>query len=255
MKATHKALGLTAIGALLVLAVALPAAGSSGSASRHAPAIPSNGLIGHWPLDGNANDTSGHGHNGTIVGATSIAGVQGGAYHFNGSAYIDVGDLLFPSGTLSVYVWVKSQTQSVANNFRSAISKLDNTNGGPFEIFDGFTSTPSYTGPAATSWNGGVTNFIAQQKKLDLRDGHWHMVALTYTNGRQILYVDGAAMASTSFSGTLPVNTDGVRIGGYDFGPFHHPWTGDIDEVAIYSRVLTKVEILKIYQEIVPLPS
>src|SRR5690349_14531789 len=113
-------------------------------------AVPSNGLIGHWPLDGDANDTSGKGHNGTIVGATSISGgVTGGsAYHFDGQSYIDVGDLLFPNSKFTVSVWVKSENQC-CNNFAGAIAKLDDSAGGPFEIGDGWTSAPVYTGPFA----------------------------------------------------------------------------------------------------------
>jgi hypothetical protein len=45
-------------------------------------------------------------------------------------------------------------------------------------------------------------------------------------------------MASGAFAGALTTNADGVRIGGYSFGRFHHPWVGDIDEVLSYGRVL-----------------
>src|SRR5882672_3005007 len=47
---------------------------TSNTIGYHFPATVSNtaavdlsaGLIGHWPLDGNADDVSGNGHNGTI---------------------------------------------------------------------------------------------------------------------------------------------------------------------------------------------
>ena len=31
--------------------------------------VPANGLVGYWPFNGNANDESGNGNNGTINGA------------------------------------------------------------------------------------------------------------------------------------------------------------------------------------------
>jgi hypothetical protein len=31
--------------------------------------VPSNGLVGYWPFNGNANDESGTGNNGTVNGA------------------------------------------------------------------------------------------------------------------------------------------------------------------------------------------
>jgi len=228
---------------------------SGGTIGSAVLGIPSNGLIGHWPLNGNANDISGKGHNGTIVGATSIAhGVTGSAYHFDGSSYIDVGDILFPNQTFSVSAWVKSENVD-PSSFRAAISKLDDSAGGPFEIYDGFTSVPAYTGPSAAVWKGGVTLVNIEQPHLTLRGGRWHMVTFTYKNGHQTLSVDGAAVVSFNFPGPLPVNTDSVRIGGYEFGPYHHLWTGDIDEVLIYNRALSPVEVLKIYQTIAPPPS
>src|SRR5258708_774632 len=91
------AVGMLSLGATL--------SASAPSADSHGPAIPTSGLIAHWPLNGNAIDVTGHGHNGTIVGAASTAGVNGGAYHFNGSAHIDAGVIAFPTSTFSVSLW------------------------------------------------------------------------------------------------------------------------------------------------------
>jgi hypothetical protein len=37
--------------------------------------VPTNGLVGWWPFNGNANDESGNGHNGTVTGATLTTGL------------------------------------------------------------------------------------------------------------------------------------------------------------------------------------
>lgn len=34
--------------------------------------IPTNGLVAYYPFNGNANDESGNGHNGSVTGATLI---------------------------------------------------------------------------------------------------------------------------------------------------------------------------------------
>ncbi len=50
--------------------------------------VPSNGLVGYWPFNGNANDESGIGNNGTINGATLTSdrfGNSNSAYYFNGN--------------------------------------------------------------------------------------------------------------------------------------------------------------------------
>src|ERR1035438_863808 len=46
-----------------------------------------NGLVAYYPLNGNANDASGHGNNGTVNGATLTQdrfGITNAAYSFNG---------------------------------------------------------------------------------------------------------------------------------------------------------------------------
>ena len=49
--------------------------------------VPTNGLVGWWPFNGNANDESGNGNHGTVNGATLAAdrnGNAGKAYSFDG---------------------------------------------------------------------------------------------------------------------------------------------------------------------------
>jgi len=56
--------------------------------------VPTNGLVGWWPFNGNANDLSGNNNNGTVNGATLTADRYGNAnkaYNFNGiNNYIEV---------------------------------------------------------------------------------------------------------------------------------------------------------------------
>ncbi len=39
--------------------------------------LPTEGLVGWWPFNGNANDESGNGNNGVVNGATLTAGSKG----------------------------------------------------------------------------------------------------------------------------------------------------------------------------------
>ena len=50
--------------------------------------VPTNGLVGWWPFNGNANDESGNGNNGTVNGATLTTdrfGNANKAYSFDGN--------------------------------------------------------------------------------------------------------------------------------------------------------------------------
>ena len=49
--------------------------------------VPTNGLVGWWPFNGNANDEGGNGNNGTVNGAaltTDRFGNANSAYDFDG---------------------------------------------------------------------------------------------------------------------------------------------------------------------------
>ena len=56
--------------------------------------VPTNGLQGWWPFNGNANDESGYSQNGTVFGATLSTDRFGQAlksYSFNGNNnYIEI---------------------------------------------------------------------------------------------------------------------------------------------------------------------
>jgi hypothetical protein len=78
-------------------------------------------LVGHWQLDGNANDSTKNGYDGTVNGATWVSGVRGNALSFDGiDDYVNVGhhDLLDPASTqqLTIAAWVKIPSYQALNS-------------------------------------------------------------------------------------------------------------------------------------------
>ena len=107
-------------------------------------------------------------------------------------------------------------------------------------------------GPGYLVWQTPGIGLVSlpETSDLNLRDGHWHMMTATYRSGSQRLYVDGALVAESQYSGPLPLVSNVVAIGGIEgFGPYHHPWIGDIDEVSIYSRTLSSNEVWQLYEQ------
>ena len=54
-----------------------------------------NGLVGYWTFDNagtTADDSSGNNNNGTVTGATQIAGKVGLAYQFDGAGCVSIPD-------------------------------------------------------------------------------------------------------------------------------------------------------------------
>jgi hypothetical protein len=212
-------------------------------------------LIGQWHLDGDALDSSGNGHNGTLIGnPTVVAGVSGQAYSFDGASRIDVGNLDFSGGSYSVNIWVQTDRAAHVEDWRVAINKADVAGGNQtfeIDIEDGRAGL-GLNGLSHLVWRSGasiVNNFIGDNSNIDDRDGNWHMVTATFKSGAQRLYIDGCLATVSAFVGSLPLVSQGVAIGGVDgFGPYHHPWIGALDEVSIYTGVVSEPKVLNLYR-------
>ena len=74
------------------------------------------------------------------------------------------------------------------------------------------------------------------------------MVTATYQDEDQRLYADGVLVSRSQCTGARPPNFTDVLIGGMDFGPYRHPWIGDVDEVSIYDKILSAEEIKVLYR-------
>lgn len=78
--------------------------------------VPTNGLIGWWPFNGNANDESVNTNDGTVNGATLTTdrfGNANSAYQFNGTTSFitlpsNVNQLIDSSYTISFWIYASS---------------------------------------------------------------------------------------------------------------------------------------------------
>src|SRR5262249_7078652 len=88
-------------------------------------------------------------------------------------------------------------------------------------------------------------------------DGNWHLVAGTYDGAMVRMFVDGTEIGtgtptSQPINYALPDNQRfyiGAYRGGCDLG-----FNGSIDEVRVFNRALTPVEIQAVYNSTPPLP-
>lgn len=87
---------------------------------ENAPQIPTDGLVAYYPFNGNANDESGNGNNGTVNGATLTTDRHGNpnsSYNFRGFNYGDKitipnNSSLSFSNEISISLWTKQASQS-----------------------------------------------------------------------------------------------------------------------------------------------
>ena len=143
---------------LLLLSVLLIAGSSFGQVPNY---VPTNGLLGWWPFNGNANDESGNGNDGTVNGATLTTdrfGVSNKAYDIIPGQYIGVNDapsLNFPeTDALSVSVWLYRRNSSGA-----IISKWGPASDGDDEFILSEQSGGNYLFAINSSGSIGSPNF------------------------------------------------------------------------------------------------
>lgn len=94
--------------------------------------VPTNGLVGYWPFNGNANDESGNGNNGVVNGATLTSdrfGNVGKAYSFDGlSNFIEVANNSSLQNTqafsISAWFYINQWQLNNSNYWFATIEKL-----------------------------------------------------------------------------------------------------------------------------------
>ncbi len=208
-------------------------------------------LVGWWKFDGNANDSSGNGNNGTETGdPTYVAGKIGHAISFDGvSDRIEVhatlagNPELFPAKAISVSAWIRTTVP------RNALCSL---------IRHEFHFTPLQTF-ADSAWAIAFINpygsMARRRTDLDwskINDGKWHFYAVTYNNGIHEVWIDGIKEASSNY-GPFPLWTGDDQpwvFGGKERGEGggeYYP--GELDDVRIYNYALSKGEITTLYNE------
>ncbi|MFB0555793.1 MAG: LamG-like jellyroll fold domain-containing protein [Phycisphaerae bacterium] len=204
-------------------------------------------LVAHWKFDDGAGniaaDSSGNGHNGTLVGDTSwVDGIDGGALAFDGDGdYVDNGknpdfDI---TQQITVSAWIK--VNAFDRDWQAIIAKGDrawrlqrNAGESTLEFACSGLVVPG------TDWGQiyGTTN---------VNDGHWHHIAGIYDEEKLYLYIDGSLDASAEAPGNIRVNDEPVYIGENSQTP-NRFWNGLIDDVRIYSYALSAEEISEIAQ-------
>lgn len=204
-------------------------------------------LILYAPFDDGSGtvvrDLSDYKNNGEIVGnATWTDGKINKCLNFASGSYVEFKEIPVydVSSAISLMAWVnttnvttwariidKSQWQD--NGFDLALSQV--THAPLFEFFVNNTTSQALA-----------------NTKVD--DGKWHFVAGTFGNKRLKIYVDGVMETEVMSIGNvdMKLNDLPIRIGIEANPSKGQPYTGKIDEIAIFNRELSANEIQNIYQ-------
>ncbi len=195
-------------------------------------------LVGYWPFNGNANDESGNGNNGTVFGATLVNGRDGspnGAYSFDGSTHIQTPIVSWPlEFTLSCWVRVTttgSFMRIIGNEFEQGAELMYNAVPTTIRII---ISDPGLL----TDISGGTTNV-----------GNWQWVAVTFDGSNTALYVDDPVTPVDSGVYSLGSLNSVIEFGRPVASTAIAGLKGDLDDIRIYDGVLSASVLTGLYNE------
>jgi len=216
-------------------------------ASNVTPQLPSDeNLVGYWSFDdgtgATARDGSGNGNTGTLVAMGEenwVAGVAGSCLDFDGAnEYINAGNGTILSGTMTISAWI------LWNNLTDSQYVMINTDTDSKNLFyHSLDLNKLYFG-----WrmdNDGVDRRISLNHSGILTAGVWHHIVavIDSVGGTHKIYVDGVEKYTTTK--TYTVGT--VETPTYFAYATTQKLNGKLDEVRIYSSVLTANEIKALY--------
>jgi hypothetical protein len=207
------------------------------------------GLVGLWHFDegggGLARDSAGGGLDATLTGGgafTGAARLGRSALDCRGTgaqatvAASALARLELGAGDLTVATWVRSRANRLSDvvvkwpgvdtRLRHAGFVLGMLDGGAaqFKIYQGEDATPvRAVGPVVT-------------------DGQWHHLLGRKTAGEIALYVDGRRAATVPHGFPSLADDEPLQLGGFG-GSDRYDLDGEADEVVIYARALSDLEI------------
>jgi hypothetical protein len=235
----------------VLIALALLAITCSGHAQNLPSYVPANGLVGWWPFNGNANDESGNGNNGTVNGATLTAdrfGNAGKAYGFDGiNDFIEVNNSPTLSPTLiSISLWVNPAGYYLngVDDANYIVGKGPDFNQGHYSLH--YKTISKKARPSLGPGSSG----LYVNSNSDITVNNWRHILSTWDGNEMKIYIDGSLENSITNSGfVLGTNSDNLFFGSMAANSTWPYWlNGKIDDIAIYNRALTQQEITALYQ-------
>jgi hypothetical protein len=216
--------------------------------------VPTNGLIGWWPFNGNANDGSGNNNNGTVIGAVSTIdrfGSTNNAFSFNGTSdyirCVNAGPTGNPNITLSFWVKTSQTTASdifnwgngtiAGQDFRALLNEV----GCAGVTFDNYNSAITYS---TTTNNNTWEHYVVVYDSIV---GSSVLSSRAYKNGILL----SSVCFTQNFNQTNIGSANPITIGRYnELTSTPQPpnyFSGTLDDIGFWNRVLTQQEITDLY--------
>lgn len=219
---------------------------SQSSYSQAKPFDISDSLVAYYPFNGNPNDESGNGHDGSVFGAVLASdrfNQSGKAYSFLSNGFssdrIEVSgtsNLNFSTGGFSISAWIRfSNDGSIGVNYPIFSKHICGEQSGFILMM---------YNAKLTFWLAGSGAYNVVSTSTNYTDNSWHQVVAVYDGVNQSIYVDGVLKNSMPFNYNT-YNTANWALGGYN--GCNGGFEGKVDEIKVYNRALSENDIRNQY--------
>lgn len=203
-----------------------------------------NGLVGWWKMNGDANDALGL-HNGTNFNGVTTNGIIMDALYFDGvtNSYMELGNLgvTFDSNTdVSVSFWVKNYVTNVTGKTLVICYKADQTDSQGSIVYVS-------NNICFDIWDDSGTRRIGTQ--VATTDTWFNVVAvMNQATDTRYLYINGVQNGRDNYTGVGSFPFTSWRVAASRI-PTNNNANVAIDDIRIYNRAIASNETLIIYNK------
>ena len=221
-------------------------------AAQNVPSyVPTNGLVGWWPFNGDADDESGNNNNGTVYGAVLALdrqGVSNGAYHFDGiDDYISIphNDTLAITSDITMHAIFRSEGYNGSSVHQTVLNKRS---GGywPYNLSICYASHADKKILSGRRNVGPTNDYKYSSDEISVNQ--WEVWTITIQSDTIKFYRNGVidtvqyfSLSSVDVAAELLFGRNGLNEGLPEF------FKGEIDEIGIWDRALTYPEVSLLY--------
>jgi len=219
----------------------------------------SEGLVAHYEFEGSANDSSGNGNHGAeFGGVTYVDGVSGQAANFDGvDDYIRIPNQDYinfennESFTINVWVMPDQQQADLRNADNDIVEKWSGWEHYPYVIRllnrDYYAQSGAFL--AKDTLQAAQYNFDTKENPYvgfgPISYDEYTLITLKKEAGNLYLYKNGSIVSEVSSDIGLTANQSDLFIAAR--GNMTNFFKGKVDDLRIYNRALTDVEVQALY--------
>jgi hypothetical protein len=212
-----------------------------------------DGLLAHWTLDDGSGsvalDSSGNENHGTVNGATWTDGLMNGALSFDGeNDHVDLGSLDPPPedrSAFSISAWFNAESFNSHRENRIVSKTESSSTDDHYWMLSPLKQANRIVLCFRLKTDGVTERLVAQEGNI--QTGQWIHAVGTYDGSAMRLYMDSVEVGILPKTGEVSANASvpamiGMNSDGSD------PWHGIIDDVRLYHRALTFLEVDSLYR-------